>query len=130
MKEYCSERKVFSVINMNVQQKDPMTHCVHWTEPFVLVTGHIQACCALNEANTRDWQKEYAFANLFKADFRDWWKSSKRKEFQKNIREDKINEICRYCHIYPHPDSYRVEVRPAEAEAVPHAAAREDAAHG
>ncbi len=104
---YCAEKRVFSVFNENVACTHPMRHCAHWTEPFVLVTGHIQPCCALNEANTREWQKEHAFANLLETDFRDWWRSPARKAFQETIRRGGINDICRYCHIYPHPDSAR-----------------------
>lgn len=104
---YCREKRIFHVFNENVACAHPMSHCAHWTEPFVLATGHIQPCCALNEANTREWQKQHAFANLLETDFRDWWRSPARKQFQRTLREGGINDICRYCHIYPHPDSAR-----------------------
>ena len=107
VKAYCAEKRVFHVFNENVTCAHPMRHCVHWTEPFVLATGHIQPCCALNEANTRAWQKEHSFANLLESDFRDWWRAPARKEFQRTIREGGINDICRYCHIYPHPEGAR-----------------------
>ncbi|PIE67498.1 MAG: hypothetical protein CSA23_03465 [Deltaproteobacteria bacterium] len=107
VKAYCKKKGVFHVFNENVTCDKPMSHCVKWTEPFVLASGHIQPCCALNEANTRQWQKDNAFMNLFEDDFRKWWHSAAREEFMGKLRGGDINEICRYCHIYPHPDAYR-----------------------
>jgi MoaA/NifB/PqqE/SkfB family radical SAM enzyme len=107
VKAYCREKRVFSVFNENVTCDRPMSDCVKWTEPFVLATGHIQPCCALNEANTRQWQKDEAFMNLFESDYRDWWRSEARRTFMQTLRSGGINDICRYCHIYPHPDGLR-----------------------
>jgi MoaA/NifB/PqqE/SkfB family radical SAM enzyme len=125
VKAYCGEKRLFHVFNENIVSKAPMSHCTHWTEPFVLATGHIQPCCALNEANTREWQKAKAFTNLLEEDFRDWWASERRKEFIDALRSGGINDICRYCHIYPHPDSYRFRAQQQPADV---AAARDRAA--
>ena len=107
IKTYCQKKGIFYVFNENVTCNVPMSHCVKWTEPFVLVTGHIQPCCALNEANTREWQKEHAFINVLEDDFRDWWKSPARKHFLHTLKGGGINSICAYCHIFPHPESQR-----------------------
>lgn len=107
VKEYCSKRKVFYVFNENVVYRDPMCKCVKWTEPFVLVDGHVQACCALNEANQRQYQKDNAFLNLLKDDFRDWWKSPARDNYMTTLRSGGLPDICRYCHIYYHPEGAR-----------------------
>lgn len=107
VEEYCRKKKVFYVFNENVVGNSSMNRCVKWNEPFVLVTGHIQPCCALNEANRRQYQKDNAFMNLFEGDFRDWWKSPERKNYLKTLRSGGLPPVCRYCHIYYHPEGTR-----------------------
>ncbi len=107
VEQYCKKKKVFYVFNENVVCNVPMRNCVKWTEPFVLVSGHIQPCCALNEANQRQYQREKAFMNCLDGDFRQWWYSEKRKEYLKTLRGGGLPEICKYCHIYYHPEGAR-----------------------
>jgi MoaA/NifB/PqqE/SkfB family radical SAM enzyme len=86
--------------NENVVSSKPITDCTKWTEPFVLVTGHIQPCCAINEANDREFQKANSFANLLVEDFRDIWYSERLKKFKKNIHRRIRPRICKNCRIY------------------------------
>ncbi len=108
VKAYCRQKKVFYVFNENVVCKAPTSSCVKWTEPFVLVSGHIQPCCALNEANQRQYQREHAFMNCLEGDFRQWWQSPKREEYLRTLRSGGLPPVCKYCHIYYHPDGGRV----------------------
>jgi len=101
----CRDRGIFSVVNENVACNKPMSSCAKWNEPFVLVTGHIQPCCALNEANDRPYQEEHAFANVLETDFRKWWHSRRKTEFVRNLRSGIVNSVCKNCHIFAHPES-------------------------
>lgn len=103
--EKCRQYGIFPVVNENVTCDKPMSSCTKWNEPFVLVTGHIQPCCALNEANDRPYQEANAFGNLFEMDFRDWWKSHDQRVFIQNLRSGAVNPVCKNCHIYRHPKS-------------------------
>jgi radical SAM protein with 4Fe4S-binding SPASM domain len=91
---------IFLNWNENVTYDKPIRDCTKWTEPFVLVTGHVQSCCAINMANDREYQKEYSWGNLFKEDFRYIWKSDKVKDFKKKIHSNCHPDICKNCRIY------------------------------
>lgn len=101
----CQERGIFSVFNENLTCDKPMRTCTKWNEPFVLVSGHIQPCCALNEANDRPYQEQHAFMNLFDADFRLWWRSPEKRRFLRNLKGGEVNPVCKNCHIFRHPES-------------------------
>lgn len=85
--------------NQNFAPCEPITKCVRWTEPFILVTGHLQPCCVINEANIRDFQKTNSVANLFEQDFRDVWRNEY-KDLREMIRRGEIPKICRYCREF------------------------------
>lgn len=101
----CRDRGIFSVFNENIACDKPMSSCTKWNEPFVLVSGHIQPCCALNEANDRPYQEEHAFTNVLESDFQVWWRSRAKHQFVANLRAGILNPVCRNCHIFRHPDS-------------------------
>jgi MoaA/NifB/PqqE/SkfB family radical SAM enzyme len=101
----CRSKGIFPIINENVLCDKPMSSCTKWNEPFVLVTGHLQPCCALNEANDRPYQEQHAFLNVLERDFRDWWRSPKKREFVSNLRKGVVNPVCKNCHIFKHPKS-------------------------
>jgi len=103
----CRDLGIFSVFNENLTCDKPMRSCTKWNEPFVLVTGHVQPCCALNEANDRPYQERHAFMNLFEADFREWWRSGQKGTFVSNLRKGIVNPVCKNCHIFRHPESGR-----------------------
>jgi len=107
VEEYCRKKRLFYVFNENVVCDSPMKECVKWNEPFILVSGHIQPCCAINEANVRQYQTDHAFMNVLQGDFRNFWRSAEMKQFIRTMRGGGINDICKYCHIYKHPDKLR-----------------------
>jgi len=98
--ERAKELSIYTVWNENVTCDKPITKCTKWTEPFVLVTGHVQPCCAINEANERDFQKKYAFANLFEKSYREVWDSEKFKNFVQMIHKGRVPIVCKNCRIY------------------------------
>lgn len=101
----CRAKGIFPILNENVACDKPMSLCTKWNEPFVLVTGHLQPCCALNEANDRPYQEEHAFLNVLENDFRRWWRSPQKSEFLANLKQGVVNPVCKNCHIFRHPDA-------------------------
>ena len=101
----CREKGIFPILNENVVCDKPMSSCTKWNEPFVLVTGHLQPCCALNEANDRPYQEEHAFLNVLETDFRHWWRSPEKTRFISNLKQGIVNPVCKNCHIFKHPQS-------------------------
>jgi len=95
-----ANHNIFINWNENIEPTNPPGCCARWNEPFVLVTGHVQPCCIINQANQRLHQKQYAFGNLYEEDFHDIWKSDKFKAFLKTLRGDKFPMICKYCRLY------------------------------
>lgn len=86
--------------NENVLANKPVTDCTKWTEPFILATGHAQPCCAINEANDRNHQKQHSFGNLLTEDFHDIWRSDKFRDLKKNIHNGVFPTICKHCRLY------------------------------
>ena len=87
--------------NENIKPSRQVKECTRWTEPFILATGHVQSCCAINEANTRQYQKENSLGNLLERDFHDIWK----KEFSgliSEIHSNRLPKICKHCRTFLH----------------------------
>jgi len=94
------EAGIFVNWNENVSCDKPIRDCTKWVEPFVLVTGHVQPCCAMNMANDREFQKENSWGNLLTEDFKDIWDSPKVREFKKRINSNIRPAVCKNCRIY------------------------------
>jgi len=96
----CKKHGIRTVWNENITRDKPVTQCTNWTEPFVLVTGHVQPCCVINEANDRDHQKKYALGNLLEEDFREIWRSERHRRFRNQIWGGELPTICKNCRIH------------------------------
>ena len=89
--------------NENVACDKPVSDCTKWVEPFVLVTGHVQPCCAVNMANQRPYQIEHSWGNLLRQRFTDIWDSAPLAEFKKSIHSGRRPPVCKNCRIYKNP---------------------------
>lgn len=98
--EKAHSKGLFVNWNENVTCDKPLCDCTKWVEPFVLVTGHVQPCCAINMANDRDFQKQNSWGNLLNEDFHDIWNSEKVREFKKMVHSNKFPLVCKNCRIY------------------------------
>jgi len=83
-----------------LSQKPLINECKEWIMPFIFATGHVISCCAANEANRRDFQKETSFGNIFEKPFREIWNSNAYKDFRRSIRRGIAPVQCRNCPIY------------------------------
>ena len=82
------------------KEKQLIKECKEWIMPFIFATGHVVSCCATNEANRRDFQKETSFGNVFEKPFREIWNSNAYKDFRRSIRRGIAPVQCRNCPIY------------------------------
>ena len=80
--------------------KPDMRLCRAWLQPFIYVTGHVVSCCAMNEANVRDFQKENCLGNVFEQPFREIWYGDRYKEFRRLIRSGYAHPLCKDCPVY------------------------------
>lgn len=100
--EEIADRKQIRLIwNQNVPSiKPPIKECTAWSMPFIFVNGDVICCCASNEANKRDFQKNYRFGNIFEKTFKEIWFSENYKKFRRDITKGKIPIQCVDCPIY------------------------------
>jgi len=79
-----------------------MSNCVHWAEPFILVSGEIIQCCAVLMQTNRNFLKEHSFGNVFEKSFGEIWNSKKYRDFRKQILtpDAKVPQICFDCCAY------------------------------
>lgn len=82
------------------KKKPPISKCARWIMPFIFATGHVVPCCVGNEANKREFQKEYALGNVFEQSFKDIWYGEKYTEFRKLIRQGKVPIQCKTCTVF------------------------------
>lgn len=87
--------------NANIRRPKPSPdRCIEWTMPFIFVTGDVIPCCAGNEANRRDFQKEYSLGNIFEKSFKEIWNGKKYRELRKSLYKGKFPFVCRDCCLY------------------------------
>jgi len=80
----------------------PMSNCVRWAEPFILVNGDIIPDCAILMQSGRDFLKNISFGNVFKIPFIDIWNSKKYRDFRKLVtaKDGKVPKSCYGCCAY------------------------------
>lgn len=87
--------------NKNIpQDKEPINQCTNWSMPFIFVTGQVIPCCAGNEANRREFQKEHSFGNVFQKPFKEIWYSGKYKRFRQMVHRGEVPIQCKNCTIF------------------------------
>jgi len=80
--------------------KPPVKRCLEFFEPFIFVTGHVIPCCAGNEANGREYQKETALGNILETPFPKIWAGKEYSELRKQIRKGRVPIPCSGCPLY------------------------------
>jgi len=83
-----------------LSKKPEISNCREYIMPFIFVTGHVTPCCAQNEANARDWQKNLSFGNALERPFKEIWYSSRYKKMRRMIRNNKCPQECAICPAY------------------------------
>jgi MoaA/NifB/PqqE/SkfB family radical SAM enzyme len=84
------------------EEKAPADYCTFWSEPYVMITGHVVPCCAVLMSNKRPTLERLAFGNIHSQSLRDIWNTPYYKEFRKRIVNPRspIPEVCVGCRAF------------------------------
>lgn len=83
------------------KHKPPISMCSVWIMPFIFLTGHVIPCCAANEANRRDFQKETSMGNIFEVEhFSEIWNGEKFRNVRKMIKRGLVPKPCIDCCLF------------------------------
>lgn len=80
----------------------PIDHCIAWMEPYIMIGGYVQPCCAVLMSNKRDYLREHALGNVYETPFKDIWYSERYKRFRDLINKPKgkVPLLCLDCRAY------------------------------
>jgi len=81
-------------------KKADIKKCTQWIMPFIFATGEVIPCCAKNEANQRNLQKQTSMGNIFQTPFKKIWNGEKYKNLRKTILMSKTPVQCENCPLY------------------------------
>jgi len=84
------------------EEKAPMDYCTFWSEPYIMITGHVVPCCAVMMSNRRQELEKLAFGNIYEQSFRDIWYSEKYRKFRKMVVNPKapVPRVCLGCRAF------------------------------
>ena len=81
--------------------REPVSKCLGFLVPFILVDGTVYPCCALTEGNQRRHVKPHALGNVFERPFREIWNSPRYVNFRRALRMGKAPFLCRVVRECP-----------------------------
>lgn len=92
----------WSHLSHDESEKPPLDYCTAWTEPYVMIRGHIVPCCGVLMFNKREFLEKYAFGNVYKKPLKKIWNSKRYKEFRKLIVNPKgrVSLLCVGCRSF------------------------------
>ena len=86
----------------NETNKPPMDWCVFHSEPYVMITGHVIADCAVLMSNRRPFLEAHSFGNIKTENIKQIWDSDKYREFRRVVvdRNSPVPSICYGCRVF------------------------------
>jgi len=84
------------------EDKAPLDYCTFWSEPYIMITGHVVSCCSVLMGNDMPKLEELAFGNIYEQSLREIWNSDKYKKFRKMVVNPKapVPRICLGCRSF------------------------------
>ena len=86
--------------------REPVSKCLGFLVPFILVDGTVYPCCALTEGNQRKCVKPHALGNVFETPFREIWDSPRYRSFRRALRLGRAPFLC---HVVRECPAFRTE---------------------
>ena len=82
--------------------KPPMDWCVFHSEPYVMITGHVIADCAVLMSNRRPFLEAHSLGNIKTNDIKDIWYSEKYRKFHQVVCDPRqpVPSICYGCRVF------------------------------
>jgi len=86
----------------NEATKPALRWCMFWTEPYIMITGHVVPCCAVLMSNKRSDLEAQSFGNVNDTPITELWKNEKYKRFRYSIGNPKapVPSICLGCRVF------------------------------
>lgn len=84
------------------EEKAPMDYCTFWSEPYIMITGHVVPCCAVLMSNNRPNLEKLAFGNIHQQSLKEIWNSDHYRKFRKMVVNPKapVPKICLGCRAF------------------------------
>lgn len=84
------------------ENKPPLDYCTFWSEPYIMITGHVVPCCAVLMSNDRKELERLSFGNINKKSLKDIWNSDYYRDFRKQVVDKKRSTpmLCRGCRVF------------------------------
>jgi MoaA/NifB/PqqE/SkfB family radical SAM enzyme len=84
------------------QKKPPVDYCVSWTEPYVMIRGHVVPCCGVLMSNKRHFLEKNAFGNVYEKPLKEIWDSKRYRQFRKMLVDPKakVPLLCIGCRSF------------------------------
>lgn len=89
--------------------KVPLEYCTFWSEPYIMITGHVVPCCAVMMSNNRTQLEELAFGNIHEQSLKEIWNSERYKAFRRMVVNPKasVPQVCAGCRAFNTLDRVR-----------------------
>lgn len=83
-------------------EKAPMDYCTYWSEPYIMITGHVVPCCGVMMSNKRPNLERLAFGNIHEQPLEETWNNDYYREFRKMVVNPKapVPEVCVGCRAF------------------------------
>lgn len=77
----------------------PLSTCVAWVEPYIMMKGYVLPCCSVLMSNKRSYLREHSFGNIFEESFEEIWNSERYKKFRSLVlqKKGKVPLLCKGC---------------------------------
>jgi len=100
--EYFGFKVYWSHVTHIEEEKAPMDYCTFWSEPYIMITGHVVPDCAVMMSNSRPTLERLAFGNIHEKSLKDIWNSPYYKEFRKQVVNPRrpVPEVCAGCRAF------------------------------
>jgi MoaA/NifB/PqqE/SkfB family radical SAM enzyme len=84
------------------EEKAPMDYCTFWSEPYIMITGHVVPCCGVMMSNAREKLEQLAFGNINEQSMKDIWNNAYYKEFRKRVvnPHSPVPQVCVGCRAF------------------------------
>ena len=91
------------------EEKAPIDYCTFWSEPYVMITGHVVPCCAVLMSNNRPNLEKLAFGNTHEQSLKEIWNSDRYRKFRKTVVNPKapVPKVCLGCRAFNTQDRAR-----------------------
>lgn len=92
----------WSHVTHDEAKKAPCHYCVFWTEPYIMITGHVVPDCAVLMSNRRPFLERNGLGNIRQNTLIELWNQPKYKKFISTLKNPAgpVPSVCYGCRVY------------------------------